>query len=253
MKKGSQSGTTEPGVVDAASGDNQPAEFIRITDLSKSYVEGSRVRAILTQVSVSIGRGQVTAILGKSGSGKSTLLNLLSGIDHPDSGSIWLGGQSLSGLSERQFTLFRRRNIGFVFQFFNLIPTLTVRENILLPAELDGLDRQTASDRASSLLEMVGLAGRDKTYPDRLSGGEQQRVAVARALINDPLLLLADEPTGNLDEETGAQILTLLDQLTRQAMKNLVMVTHSREAAACADRIFYLHEGRLIEDGDRPL
>lgn len=236
------------------SGEHAPVtSFIRIDDLSKCYLEGNQVRVILKNVSAAIGQGELTAILGKSGSGKSTLLNLLSGIDQPDSGSIWLGDKSLSGLTDHEFTLFRRRHIGFIFQFFNLIPSLTVYENVLLPAELDGMDKREARSRASMLLEMVGLTGRDDTFPDRLSGGEQQRVAIARALIHDPLLLLADEPTGNLDEETGTQILRLLDQLTRQAGKNLVMVTHSREAASIADRVFYLHDGQLVEDGDRPL
>jgi putative ABC transport system ATP-binding protein len=234
---------------EAQPGGGGQSRFIRIADLSKSYQEGSQTRVILRQIDVAFDRGQSAAILGKSGSGKSTLLNLISGIDRPDSGSIWLGGTALTSLTDHEFTLFRRRNIGFIFQFFNLIPTLTVRENVLLPAELEGRDKTISGERASSLLDMVGLTGRDKAFPDQLSGGEQQRVAIARALIHDPMLLLADEPTGNLDEETGTQILKLIDRLTRQAGKNLVMVTHSRDAAAYADRVFSLHEGRLHEDG----
>jgi putative ABC transport system ATP-binding protein len=185
--------------------------------------------------------------LGKSGSGKSTLLNLISGIDLAESGMIWVNGTEMTSLNERERTLFRRHNIGFIFQFFNLIPTLTVIENVTLPGELSGVPLSEVRQRAEMLLEAVGLLDRLSTFPDRLSGGEQQRVAIARALMNDPLLLLADEPTGNLDEGTGAQVLRLLDRLTRQAGKNMIMVTHSREAAAYADRVLQLRDGKLEE------
>jgi putative ABC transport system ATP-binding protein len=221
--------------------------FIRIENLTKTYQEGGRRRAILRQVNAGFRRGEFVAILGKSGSGKSTLLNLISGIDRPDQGSIWVNGQELTGLDERQRTLYRRNHIGFIFQFFNLIPTLTVMENVVLPGELSGNSPQAARQLAEPLLESVGLLDRQGAFPDRLSGGEQQRVAIARALVNDPLLLLADEPTGNLDEETGRQVLALLDRLTRQAGKNLILVTHSRETAAYADRILTLREGKLGE------
>ena len=223
--------------------------FIRIEDLTKSYEEGGRNRSVLRQACASFAKGEFAAILGKSGSGKSTLLNLISGIDLADDGAVWLNGQNLTALDDRQRTLFRRQNIGFIFQFFNLIPTLTVLENVSLPGELGGKSPQAAHQQALPLLEAVGLADRLQTFPDRLSGGEQQRVAIARALVNDPLLVLADEPTGNLDEETGRQVLALLDRLTRQAGKNLILVTHSREAAAYADRIVYLREGKLVEEG----
>jgi putative ABC transport system ATP-binding protein len=176
------------------------------------------------------------------------LLNLISGIDRADGGRIWLDGQELTALDERQRTIFRRQNIGFVFQFFNLITTLTTLENVILPLELNGLNAQAARLRAEPLLEAVGLSDRLDTFPDRLSGGEQQRVAIARALIHDPLLVLADEPTGNLDEETGRQVLALLDRLTRQAGKNLILVTHSVEAGSYADRILYLKDGKLVEE-----
>jgi len=162
-----------------------------------------------------------------------------------DCGDVYLDGVRLTGLSDSDRTLFRRRKIGFIFQFFNLIPTLTVWENLILPLELNNRLDAAGTKRANDLLDMVGLAGREKTYPDRLSGGEQQRVAIARALVHDPGLVLADEPTGNLDNETGQQVLALLDRLTRQAGKNLILVTHSTEAAAYADRIFALREGRL--------
>ena len=187
-------------------------------------------------------------MLGRSGSGKSTLLNVISGIDRPDGGQVWIGGQELTGISERDRTLFRRKHIGFVFQFFNLIPTLTVLENVTLPVELNGASQKMARHQAEPLLDAVGLLDRARTYPDKLSGGEQQRIAIARALVHDPKLVLADEPTGNLDENTGESVLALLDRLTRQAGKNLIMVTHSAESAMWADRVFHLREGQLEHD-----
>jgi putative ABC transport system ATP-binding protein len=222
-------------------------EFIHIDHVSKSYLEGGQERVVLQQASASFQKGEFVAILGKSGSGKSTLLNLISGIDRVDSGAIWLNGKNLTALGERQRTLFRRRHIGFIFQFFNLIPTLTVWENVRLPAELTGRDG-TGDEQAKRLLDQVGLVDRLSTFPDRLSGGEQQRVAIARALVNDPMLVLADEPTGNLDEGTGESVLKLLDGLTRRAGKNLILVTHSREAASYADRILHLQDGKLIPE-----
>jgi putative ABC transport system ATP-binding protein len=192
-------------------------------------------------------RGEFVAILGKSGSGKSTLLNLISGIDQVDKGQIWLENRNLTSMKDQERTIFRRRHTGFIFQFFNLIPTLTVWENITLPLELNGEITPDGKARAEALLGEVGLYNRVKTFPDRLSGGEQQRVAIARALVHDPQLVLADEPTGNLDEETGRQVLGLLDRLTRKAGKNLILVTHSMEAAGFADRILFLHDGKLIE------
>jgi putative ABC transport system ATP-binding protein len=222
--------------------------FIYFENLTKCYQEGGQVRTILHQASAAFATGEFAAVLGKSGSGKSTLLNLISGIDLVDSGTVRVGGVDLTALSERERTLFRRRNIGFIFQFFNLIPTLTVLENVTLPAELNGLLPAEARRQAEPLLEAVGLLDRRQTFPDRLSGGEQQRVAIARALVNDPRLLLADEPTGNLDEETGRQVLKLLDELTRRAGKNMIMVTHSREAASYADRTLHLRDGQLIAD-----
>ncbi len=224
--------------------DNQ--NFIQFENLSKSYQEGAQTRRVLDNAQASIQKGELVAILGKSGSGKSTLLNLISGIDLADQGAIWLGGQNLTRLDERKRTLFRRANIGFIFQFFNLIQTLTVIENVALPAEINGFSPQQARQRAEPLLAEVGLLDRANTFPDRLSGGEQQRVAIARALINDPLLVLADEPTGNLDEQTGGHVLEVLDCMTRQAGKNMILVTHSMEAARIADRIILLRDGKLI-------
>ncbi len=219
--------------------------FLRIQNLSKSYLEGGRQRCVLCGANADFARGEFTAILGRSGTGKTTLLNLISGIDRIDSGQIWLEDRSLSDMNENQRTLFRRQNIGFIFQFYNLIPTLTVWENVVLPVELLGDGRSKGRLNAELLLKEVGLLDRRQAFPDQLSGGEQQRVAIARALVHDPLLVLADEPTGNLDEDTGRAVLALLDRLTRQAGKNLILVTHSPESAGLADRIFELHGGRL--------
>ena len=224
---------------------NTEDRFIRLERLSKSYKEGGQIRSVLRNANANFAKGESVAILGRSGSGKSTLLNLISGIDLVDDGDVWVNGQRLTALDERQRTLFRRRSIGFIFQFFNLIPTLTVWENVILPLELAGVPNGEIARRAEALLEAVGLLDRKDTFPDRLSGGEQQRVAIARALVHDPLLVLADEPTGNLDEETGQHVMALLDRLTRQAGKNLVLVTHSHEAAAYADRILTLSDGQL--------
>jgi putative ABC transport system ATP-binding protein len=222
-------------------------DFMRLERLSKSFREGPHTRSVLRDVNAVFAKGESVAVVGQSGSGKSTLLNLISGIDDADGGAIWLDGQNLTALEERQRTLFRRRHIGFVFQFFNLLPTLTVWENVMLPLELNGINGADASQRVQSLLDAVGLGDRGDTFPDRLSGGEQQRIAIARALVHDPRLVLADEPTGNLDEDTGCQVLNLLDRLTRQAGKNLVLVTHSPDAAAYADRILYLRDGKLVD------
>jgi putative ABC transport system ATP-binding protein len=220
--------------------------FIRLHGLHKGFQEGGQKRSVLREADAELARGEFVAILGKSGSGKSTLLNLISGIDLVDEGDIWVNGLRLTSLDERRRTLFRRQNIGFIFQFFNLIPTLTVWENVVLPLELAGMDNGEARRRAGTLLEAVGLLDRRGTFPDRLSGGEQQRVAIARALVHDPVLVLADEPTGNLDGETGRQVMDLLDRLTRQQGKNLILVTHSDEAAAYADRILILRDGKLV-------
>ena len=225
----------------------QASDFIRLERLYKKFQEGYQTRLVLQGMSASFAKGEFAAILGRSGSGKSTLLNVISGIDEPDSGSIEINGINISALDETQRTLFRRTEIGFIFQFFNLIPTLTVLENVTLPLELNGMPLRSAKEHATALLAEVGLDDRVATFPERLSGGEQQRVAIARALVHDPLLVLADEPTGNLDEETGVQVLALLDKLTRQAGRNMLMVTHSKDNAIYADRIFDMQAGALVE------
>lgn len=218
---------------------------IRITDLTKTYQQGNRTRTILDAVSVDIHEGEFLVLLGKSGSGKSTILNLISAIDKAEAGSVTVAGTEITALSEREQTLFRRDHIGIVFQFFNLIPTLTVLENITLPRELGGISRKQAEAQARELLARVGLADRADTFPDKLSGGEQQRVAIARALVGEPAVVLADEPTGNLDEDTGASVLQLLLELTRDAGKTLIMATHSPEIIPYADRVARIHDGQL--------
>ena len=222
--------------------------FLRFHDLSKSYYEGDVQRVVLQNAHAEFQPGEITAILGKSGSGKSTLLNLISGIDVPDSGQVWVDDQDLTAMSEHDRTLFRRARIGFVFQFFNLIPTLTVGENVSLPLELNHIPRPQAQEKAQDMLEAVGLLDRWRTFPEKLSGGEQQRVALARALVHDPILILADEPTGNLDEETGTQVISLLAHLTREQNRTLLIVTHSLEATSHADRVLRLSHGQLMEE-----
>lgn len=224
-----------------------PRTLLELRDLSKVYQEGKQTRAVLSDVNAQILLGEFVVLLGPSGSGKSTLLNLISGIDVPSSGQVKFDSADLTSMSERNRTLFRRKNIGFVFQFFNLLPTLTVLENLRLPLELNGITGKIAQSRAADLLEAVGLADRGRSFPDRLSGGEQQRVAIARALVHDPTLVLADEPTGNLDEDTGAQVMGLLDALVRQRGKTMVVVTHSADVVDLADRLFLMREGTLRE------
>jgi putative ABC transport system ATP-binding protein len=225
------------------------APQLELRDLRKGYEEGGRAHLVLDGLSARVAPGERVAILGPSGSGKSTLLNLISGIDRPDSGTVTIAGTDLTALTEVERTRFRRKYIGFVFQFFNLLPTLTVLENLLLPLELKGPLDDTHRTRARSLLERVGLVARADTFPDRLSGGEQQRVALARALVHDPELVLADEPTGNLDEEMAAKVGDLMAELVSGERRTLVVVTHSRPLAARMDRVLRLDHGRLVEDG----
>ena len=221
--------------------------LVELRALSKSYPEGGGERVVFRNLSAGIRRGETVALLGRSGTGKSTLLNLIGGIDLPTAGDVLLDGMNVTRLSEQGRTLFRRRHIGLVFQAFNLIPTLTVIENLLLPLELNGRTGRPARTAAMELLGRVGLADRNNTYPDRLSGGEQQRVAVARAVVHDPVLLLADEPTGTLDVETGTRVLELLLELARNEKRTMVVVTHSDAVAGAADRVLVLQGGRLVD------
>jgi putative ABC transport system ATP-binding protein len=223
---------------------------LELQHVSKSYREARARRVVLDDVSLAIPRGEIVAVMGRSGTGKSTLLNLISGIDVADSGTILLDDTDLSALGERDRTLKRRHAVGFVFQFFNLIPTLSVAENLMLPLELIGSPADAARERVANMLQRVDLATRAESFPDRLSGGEQQRVAVARALVHEPDLVLADEPTGNLDAETGRSVLALLCDMTRDAGKTLIIVTHSEEVAARAGRVLRIEDGR-VHDASR--
>jgi putative ABC transport system ATP-binding protein len=223
--------------------DNAPV--LAVAGISKSYAEGRQRRAVLSDVGFQVARGECVALLGRSGSGKSTLLNLLAGIDKPDTGDVEVLGRSITTMGEPDLTLLRRRHIGFSYQFFNLIPTLTVSENLALPLELNGVPAVQRGTRVSELLGRVGLDGREGAFPDQLSGGEQQRVAIARAVIHEPALVLADEPTGNLDARTGAVVLELLAHLFRDEGRTLILVTHSRKVSDIADRILALDNGRL--------
>ena len=222
--------------------------LVELRALAKSFPEGGGERVVFRNLSAGIRRGETVALLGRSGSGKSTLLNLIGGIDLPTAGEVILDGTNLTGLSEQRRTLFRRRHIGLVFQSFNLIPTLTVMENLLLPLELNGKTGVRARATAQDLLWRVGLADRAGAYPDRLSGGEQQRVAVARAVVHDPFLLLADEPTGSLDADTGTRVLELLAGLSRNGERTMIIVTHNDAVARTADRVLAIRDGRLVEE-----
>lgn len=224
----------------------QPSQgFIELRHLSKGFTEGVIERQVLNDLTVTFEEGQFIVLLGQSGSGKSTLLNLISGIERPSGGTVLIDGVPITELSERACTLFRRDQIGIIFQFFNLIPTLTVLENVTLPQELAGSAPRDVEAQARSLLTNVGLGDRTEAFPDKLSGGQQQRVAIARALVHEPRLILADEPTGNLDEDTGETVLKLLLDLTRNANKTLIMATHNPDIAKHADRVLRVHEGHL--------
>ena len=218
---------------------------IRLCGLCRRFREGSREQVVLDGVDLDVRRGDTVALRGRSGSGKSTLLNLIGGIDAPDAGTAMVAGVELTGLSERDRTLFRRKHIGFVYQAFNLIPTLNVADNIRLVLELNKSPSATA--RIDELLEAVGLRDRADSYPDVLSGGEQQRIATARALAHEPAVLLADEPTGNLDDSTAEDVLALLDSLVRSGGRTMLIATHSAQVAGYCDRIVELHNGRLEE------
>jgi putative ABC transport system ATP-binding protein len=222
--------------------------MVDVDKLAKVYRSGGTQQVVFDGLTFSIEQGETVALLGASGSGKTTLLNLISGIDSPDSGKVLLDGVDIHTLAEPGRTLLRRRRIGFVFQFFNLIPTLTVGENVALPLELLGDNNSAAQQRAAALLEEVGLGGLANRYPETLSGGEQQRAAITRALAHWPDLLLADEPTGNLDEDTGGRIIELLTGLARRQGTTMLLVTHSTAVAQAADRVLRLSHGHAAAD-----
>jgi putative ABC transport system ATP-binding protein len=221
------------------------AALIEVRGLVKEYARGDLAVRALDGIDLDIGVGEFVSIMGPSGSGKSTLLHLLGGLDSATAGSVTIDGHDLAQLGDEKLTEFRRRRLGFVFQFFNLLPTLTAWENVALPLMLDGSRLRSLRPGAVALLERVGLAERVDHRPGELSGGQLQRVAIARALMADPVLLLADEPTGNLDSESGAEILQLLRDCTREEQRTLVMVTHDAGAAAVGDRTIRLVDGRV--------
>ena len=228
---------------------NSPDKIIRADCISKVFVhEGVEIRPF-HNVSLEIRRGEMLAIMGPSGSGKSTLLHVLGGIEPPSSGDIWIEGQNVAELSDRDRTLLRRRRIGFIFQSFNLVPTLTVSENVALPLILDGVASRDAASRALASLQRVGLSDRLSHLPTQLSGGEQQRVAIARALVIKPALVLADEPTGNLDSARGRDITLMLRDVAHENHQTVVVVTHDLRVASHADRLIVLLDGRVTYNG----
>jgi putative ABC transport system ATP-binding protein len=224
--------------------------LIETRNLEKTFYLGTVEVPVLKGVDLAIEEGEFFAVMGPSGSGKSTLLYLLGGLDAPTGGTILIGGREIHTLKDRDASILRRRDVGFVFQFYNLIPNLTVEENILLPVLLDGKVLKQEQERLEDILETVGLSDRRKHTPRELSGGQQQRVAIARALINRPEIILADEPTGNLDTKTGGEVMELLRRVNETYRRTIVMVTHSREAAGFAERIIHVRDGRIWNDDE---
>ena len=222
-----------------------PSAVVEVLHLQKSYRRGAQVVPVLTDITFNIASGEFLALMGPSGSGKSTLLNLIAGIDKPDSGSLIVGGIDIAQLSESDLADWRASEVGFIFQFYNLMPVLSAFENIELPLLLAPLSRVQRHERVEIALNMVGLSDRSAHYPSELSGGQQQRVAIARAIVSDPTILVADEPTGDLDRVSAEDILNLLDRLNRELGKTIIMVTHDQRAASKARAIMYLHKGVL--------
>jgi putative ABC transport system ATP-binding protein len=222
--------------------------ILEANDVSKQYQMGEVTVDALDGVDFVVEKGEFVAVMGPSGSGKSTLLHLLGGLDKSTDGEVTLGGRKLSIMSDREVTLARRRNVGFVFQFYNLLPTLTAEENIALPLLIDGKKIKEYRSKVDELLELVGLTDRRKHKPDQLSGGEQQRVAIARAFVNDPDIVLADEPTGNLDSRAGEEIMKLLRRSCDELGQTIVVVTHDPKAASFADRIVFLKDGQIASE-----
>jgi putative ABC transport system ATP-binding protein len=222
--------------------------MIRVEQLSKVYGGRDNPVYALRDISLTIDGGEFVAVMGPSGSGKSTLLHLIGGLDQPTSGSVWIGDTEIGSLSDGTLSRLRREQIGFIFQFFNLLPTLTARENVALPLLLDRIPRKAALKRADEALDRLGLADRAGHRPSELSGGQQQRVGIARALVIHPLLMLGDEPTGALDTHTGTEVVELLRELSAHAKHTVVLVTHNPRVAAYADRIVYLKDGGIVDD-----
>ena len=226
--------------------------LIRLEGISKSYRRGAQVVSVLHDISFDIGEGEFLALMGPSGSGKSTLLNLLAGIDQPDSGHLFIGGTDIGTLSEADLADWRARHVGFIFQFYNLMPVLSAFENVELPLLLTSLSRKEREHHVTTALSLVNLADRMDHTPNELSGGQQQRVAIARALVTDPNLIVADEPTGDLDRESAEEILRLMQRLNKELGKTIVMVTHDARAAEHAHAIMHLEKGQLSKRQENP-
>jgi putative ABC transport system ATP-binding protein len=227
---------------------NQTAQpVVEIRNLVKSYRRGGQIVPVLTGITFDIAAGDYVALMGPSGSGKSTLLNLIAGIDKPDSGSLRVAGTDITALSESELAAWRARNVGFIFQFYNLMPVLTAFENVELPLLLTGLSRRERGEHVTAALAMMGLTDRMEHYPSELSGGQQQRVAIARAIITDPTILVADEPTGDLDRMSAAEILNLIERLNRELGKTIILVTHDPHAAEKARTVRHLEKGELTQ------
>jgi putative ABC transport system ATP-binding protein len=222
--------------------------MITCKSISKSYTKGTNIVTPLENLDLEVGRGEFLALMGPSGSGKTTLLNLISGIDSPSSGSLVIDGENIAAFSRKQLTAWRARKVGYIFQLYHLIPVLTAFENVELPLLITSMSRAERKQKAEEALEIVGLQDRSHHTPSELSGGQEQRVAIARALVADPALLVADEPTGDLDRESAKMILELLQSLSRERGKTIVMVTHDARAAAAADRTLHLEKGKLLEN-----
>jgi putative ABC transport system ATP-binding protein len=222
--------------------------MIALEGVEKRYRQGDAEVTALGGVTLDIAAGQFVSVVGASGSGKSTLLHLIGGLDQPSAGEIRIDGSPISRMTDDEITVFRRRKIGFIFQFFNLLPTLSAEENVALPLLLDGKSQRDVSPKVTAVLEQVGIAHRRRHRPDELSGGEMQRVAIARALVIDPVLVLADEPTGNLDSKTGEQILGLIRDANRSRGATVVMVTHDAKAAAYGNRLVTMRDGGIVGD-----
>jgi putative ABC transport system ATP-binding protein len=222
--------------------------LVSIRGLTKAYRRGEQTIPVLVDINLDIARADFVALMGPSGSGKSTLLNLIAGIDKPTAGVITVGGTDIAQLSEGELARWRASQVGFIFQFYNLMPVLTAFENVELPLLLTALSRRERREHATAALDLVGLSDRSDHYPNELSGGQQQRVAIARALITDPVLIVADEPTGDLDRVTGEEVLSLLDRFNRELGKTIIMVTHDPKAAAKARRMIHLEKGRIEQN-----
>lgn len=220
--------------------------IIEIKNICKSFGEKDNRTQVLKNVSLCINKGEFISLMGASGSGKSTLLYLIGGLDSPDSGEIFLNGKNLAGMKDRELSMIRRSSMGFVFQFFNLVQNLSVEDNIMLPLIMDGRNPKKYADKLTEILDIVGLSDKRKSFPNQLSGGQQQRCAIARSVIYEPEILLADEPTGNLDSKSGKEIMELFSKLGREKGITILMVTHSEESASYADRIITLSDGQII-------